>query len=95
MPYHIVSEDAKYYSRVLECKETEDHHKYHDKCMRQFIISLCGQELVRYKDEYCNTGIADHVYMTSSRHWCIPCVSANLWRSETLIKIREDVILQT
>ena len=56
--------------------------------MEQFIVAVCGAKLIRYKDEYCNASIADHVYMNSSRSWCADCVANNNWLSATINELR-------
>lgn len=86
--YHIVPHDSQYKSRVVICNETEDHHKYHERHMEQFIVAVCGDKLIRYKDAYCNAGIADHVYMNSSRNWCAGCVANNNWLPATIDELR-------
>ena len=69
MAYHIIPPGAYYRSRRVRCYESGRYHR-HQSHEEEYCFALCGKEVVRGRDDYCNLSIANPVVW--SYDWCRP-----------------------
>ena len=94
MSYHIITQPT-YFSRTaacgpdcdLECALLEPSTHRQD-----YALALCGREVVRHRDEYCNAGIARAEW---DHDWCIECINSLQWdQSETQTLRGKGILLE-
>jgi len=74
--YHIIHANADYSSRRVRCYESGRYHR-HKTHVEEYVRAVCGTELIRNRDKFCNIGIATPSW---DYDWCHKCVRAFPWK---------------
>ncbi len=81
MSYHMI-EQPSYNRRPINCGpecgrncQLQDQGQHH----QDYATTLCGREVIRYRDEYCASGIAKPEW---NHDWCRECIMMVQWTPE-------------
>ena len=81
MAYHIIPVIFSYHSRRVPCHERGRFHR-HKTHIEEFCYAVCGQEVVRGRDDFCSISIATPDWNYA---WCRECVeSIDGWTPEAI-----------
>ena len=90
MSYHIIVA-THYHERRVPCNETGRYHR-HKTHVEQYTTALCGREVTKGKDGFCNLSIANPVEWP--RNWCRSCIEAVSWKPEYVDKLKAKGLLR-
>ena len=77
MAFHILLAGASWSRRIVPCHERGHNHR-HKKHKEDFCSALCGQEIIRDRNNYCNIAMFNPSF---SPNWCPLCIeeASNLY----------------
>ena len=94
MAFHLIKQES-YSFRTVPCgpqcnkmcilSNPPEHRQ-------DYTFAMCGREMIRYQDNYCNAGIARPQW---NNDWCIECINTVQWDEEdTRILRGKDLLLE-
>ena len=93
MPFHMISQPT-YNIRTVPCGAecSSDCIDNDPREHRQdYATALCGLEVVRHRDEYCNVDIANPQW---EHDWCVECVCRTIWTEEEIQVLHDKGLLE-